>query len=74
MITDLVEGMEGVRSALGVRRDYGGAPTAREMAGSGRCHLHGHAVLSVLLLLLLHVFALVLHLLLCMLLLHMCML
>ena len=33
MMTDLVEGMEGVRSALGARRDYGGARTARATAG-----------------------------------------
>ena len=95
MITDLVEGMEGVRSALGVRRDCGGARTARETAGEsegiiGSSRLSesdfpsldssrlgslssacARRVALVLLLLLLHVFALVLHLLLCLLLLHM---
>ena len=32
-MTDLVEGMEGVRSAFGVRRDYGGGMTAHATAG-----------------------------------------
>ena len=35
MRTDLVEGTEGVRSALGAPRDYGGARTARATAGEG---------------------------------------